>query len=242
MPKLPKSSPERKASNLIPITVAVIGAAAVLASAVVGNWDKLFPGKQRPVAVHAVATSLAAAVQPTPPNAQSAPPLLLAQQSTTGSQSPAVSGVGRDVIMNFGTKETSQGPTGSQRGALDGDWKTSVFYDGGGNRLQFYLKFKTLPDGRIIGSVQPIDPDTGKTIFSPYGFKDGKLSGNSLTVSFYEGAKKRDASGDLTVEIYETLYGEIAGDAIELQYVFPDMAPVETTAHRAGKPTTSNSE
>jgi hypothetical protein len=186
---------------------------------------------------------VAAAAQPTVPKAQSAPALVMAQQSSsTGSQSPAVSGVGRDVIINYGAKENGQSPTGSQRGALDGDWKTGVFFSSGGNRRQFYLKFKILADGRILGSAQPIDPDTGKTIFSPYGFKDGKLSGNSFTVSFYEGAKGRDASGDYTVEIYETLYGQIADDAITLQYVFPDMAPVETTARRAGKPATSNGQ
>ncbi len=76
-----------------------------------------------------------------------------------------------------------------------------------------------------------MDPDTARTIFSPYGLK-GKLDGSSLAVSFYQGAKGRDSSGNYTVELAETLYGQIGEDEIKLQYVFPDMAPVETTAHR----------
>ncbi len=231
MPRLSKPPAENKASNLVAITVAVIGAVAVLAGAAIGNWDKLFPGKQKQTAVTVVATNQAASVQPPLPNAPSAPILQVGQQSTTGSQSPAISGVGRDVIMNFGTKEPSHGLTASQRGALDGDWATSTFLNGN-NRHQLYLKFKTLPDGRIIGSVQPMDPDTGRTIFSPYGIKDGKLDGSSLTVSFYEGAKGRDASGEYTIELAESLFGEIVGDELKLQYVYPDMPPVETTAHR----------
>ena len=211
MSKPPKPLMESRWVKFIPITVAGIGALSLLASAFISNWDKIFPAKHSD-----------------PPPAPTA--------STAGAQSPIISGVGRDVTINMGRSGESQRVTDAHRGAIDGQWVTDVFVNGG-YRERLYLRLKAWPDGRVTGMVQSVDTEDGNRIGNEYGIVDGQMEGASVTISYFGGAKsQRDWK-----PIKESLRLQIDGDQIKGEYQYSDMAPVETVIRRApvGSPASS---
>jgi hypothetical protein len=219
VPRPRRTSSDTKGNSFVAIAVAVIGALAVILGAAIANWDRIFP----PPAPNASAPSLqlatAARQAPTP------------QQSTSGPQSPAISGVSGNVTINLGRPERNEALDSQQRATIDGDWQTDVFVNGG-NAKRFVLQLKTLADGRIVGMVQHLDPASGSRIFSPFGVVDGRTDGSSFSMSFYGGFKSRDAAGQATIPVKETFYGEVNGDELQVHYQNSDMPPVGTVARR----------
>ena len=101
------TSGKPKSSNVVQISVAIIGAIAVIVAALVANWDKLTSRKASDTASPAAGGTSSTAAPPASP------------ASTQGPQSPVVSGVGGNVTINIGTADSKSSP-------FEGHWEARI--------------------------------------------------------------------------------------------------------------------
>lgn len=136
---------ESRPSVAVQVIVAIVGLVGVLGGAVLANWDKLFP-KQIGTATSAAPVASSGATT----------------QSSTGAQSPVVSGVGGNVTINIGatapTGKHDAGEAQAVQQAWLGTWQSALtpsVYDG--KRFRLRLHFERFGSD-LIGTAVEIDP------------------------------------------------------------------------------------
>lgn len=128
-----------------PVVVATLGLSGVLGSALLANWDKIFRSPPRPSAPVVVAASA-----PLP--------------STTGAQSPSLSGISGPVTINYGTLPAAAPAQAPAR--LQGVWLSAPSQNPYQPERRFRLRLELLasssewsgqvsdvPEGRSSGPV-----------------------------------------------------------------------------------------
>lgn len=181
---------EPGASSKVPVIVAVIGLTGVLGAALLGNWDKIFP---RP-AVEAAAP----AGKP------------VGALSTTGANSPAVSGVTGNVTINVGAQAVPSVEPAQPHADVAGRWRADGIQDAYDPQERFGLVFEFEPRGNVIGgTVHELGPK-GDTPLVSREILDGRIDGNHLSFAT-SGAVDDDGK---QVSYRETYRGTVEGDQI----------------------------